>query len=60
MELIPSTITSFDIPENAEKKEGYGIAGKYEIYNGIIEKLLIGDIEVDSIPTAFLPNNIHA
>ncbi|MCG6191429.1 hypothetical protein [Maribellus maritimus] len=60
LELIPSTITSFDIPENAEKKEGYGISGKYEIYNGIIEKLLIGDIEVDSIPTAFLPNNIYS
>ncbi|WP_455168781.1 hypothetical protein, partial [Aegicerativicinus sediminis] len=29
LELIPSTITSFDIPENAEKKEGYGISGKY-------------------------------
>ena len=59
LELIPSTITGFDIPENAEKKEGYGISGKYEIFTGITENFLLGDIEIDSIPTAFLPNNIY-
>lgn len=60
LELIPSTISNFDIPENAEKKEGYGISGKYEIYIGVTKKLLLGDIEIDSIPTAFLPNNIYS
>lgn len=60
LELIPSTLTNFKIPENAEKTEGYGISGKYEIYTGITEKLLLGDIEIDSIPTAFLPNNIYS
>ncbi|WP_236981034.1 hypothetical protein [Membranihabitans maritimus] len=60
LELIPFTIPNFEIPENAEKKEGYGISGKYEIYTGITEKLLIGAIEIDSIPTAFLPVNIYS
>lgn len=60
LELIPSTIPHFQIPENAERKEGYGISGKYEIYVGITKKLMLGDIEIDSIPTAFVSKNIYS
>lgn len=60
LELIPSTISNFDIPKNAEEKEGYGISGKYEIYIGTTKKLLLGDIEIDNIPTAFVTKNIYA
>ncbi|MCB0667403.1 MAG: hypothetical protein KDC80_16360 [Saprospiraceae bacterium] len=59
LELIPSTLDDFTLPVNSEKSEGYGISGKYDIYLGITNQLQIGEITIDSIPTAYIMENLY-
>lgn len=59
LELIPSTFDYFTLPVNSEKREGYGISGKYDIYLGITNQLQIGEITLDSIPTAYIMENFY-